>query len=62
MHYRLASHDSNDIEAWCMLLKVTLNDSFTVIVICSHSTTTVINHIVIFTIVVTVVVIFFKMT
>ena len=45
-----------------MPLKVTINDSFTVIVICRHSTTTIISNIVIFSIVVTVVIIFFKMT
>ena len=45
-----------------MPLKVNINDSFTVIVMCRYSTTTIISHIVIFSIVVTVVVISVKMT
>ena len=55
---------SNETETQRMPLKVIINDSFTVIVMCRHSRPTIIiiSNIVIFGIVVTVVIIFFKMT
>ena len=43
-----------------MPFKVTINDSFSVIVICRHSTTTIISNIVIFNFVVIVVICFRK--
>ena len=54
---------SYDTEAQCMSLKVIINDSFTVIVVCRHSFSTIfISNIVVFSIVVNVVIIFFKMS
>ena len=53
---------SNDTEAKCLSLKVIINDSFTVIIICWHITTTIISNIVIFSSAMPVVIIFFKMT
>ena len=53
---------SNDTEAYCLSLKVIINDSFTVIFICWHITTTIISNIVIFSSAMPVVIIFFKMT
>ena len=43
-------------------LKVIINDSFTVIILCWHITTTIISNIVIFSSAMPVVIIFFKMT
>ena len=43
-------------------LNVTINDSFTVIVICRYSTNTIISNIAIFSIVVTVVILFLRMS
>ena len=50
--------ESNDTEAWCLSLKVIINDSFTVILICRHITNTIISNIVIYTSVMPVVIIF----